>query len=85
MFLGQLLNREVSLFDSQCVWIAVLNKTGTSHVVHVRQIECLTGREPTNTKRPILVNSFCMFLLLSSALVAKCFEVHSKHTEQQLC
>jgi len=27
MFLGQLLKREVSLFDSQCVWIAVLNKT----------------------------------------------------------
>ena len=27
MFLGQLLKREVSLFDSQCVWIEVLNKT----------------------------------------------------------
>ena len=69
----------LNVFGLKC-W----TKHGTSPLVHVREVECLTGREPTNTKRPILVNSFCVFLLLSSALVAKCFEVHSKHTEQQL-
>ena len=70
----------LNVFGLKC-W----TKHGTSPLVHVREVECLTGKEPTNTKRPILVNSFCVFLLLSSALITKCFEVHSKHTEQQLC
>ena len=35
--------------------------TSSCPVVHVREIECLTGRELTNTKRLILANSFYVF------------------------
>ena len=70
----------LNVFGLKC-W----TKHGTSPLVHVREVECLTGREPTNTKRSILVNSFCAVLLLSSAFEATSFEVHSKHTDQQIC
>ena len=55
----------LNVFGLKC-W----TKHGTSPLVHVREVECLTGREPTNTKRSILVNSFCAVLLLSSAFGA---------------